>query len=164
DHPGPRPRRDEEGWLHEALAHVAESRHPFGLSNLDARISAYLHCPERYRLVVPDGPQLPCPGTRGAGFLLLRALVDSHGAALLARLVGTGRHGCGNLEAATGAPFAEAFRQSTAAVALAGSGVAVQGVTPLRLDLRRPLGERLLAGPCQHQVSLADGWCHLDVA
>ena len=48
------PRQDEESWLNEGLAHLAEDLHGYGWSNLDYRVSAFLSAPERYPLVVAD--------------------------------------------------------------------------------------------------------------
>jgi hypothetical protein len=45
---------EEEGWLDEAMAHLAEDLYGFSTSNLDYRVSAFLSCPERYQLVVAD--------------------------------------------------------------------------------------------------------------
>ena len=44
-------KRDEESWLNEALAHLAEEMHGHGWSNLDYRVSAFLNDPGRYALV-----------------------------------------------------------------------------------------------------------------
>src|SRR5207249_10516776 len=77
---------------------------------------------------------------------------------LLTRLVQSNRHGVENLEVATQTPLAELLRQWSAAVALAGSGVEVEGVTPVQgIDLRRPLGNRLLCGPRWQEVPLCGG-------
>src|SRR5262249_48231173 len=47
-----RPGLEEEGWLDEALAHLAEDAHGFSTSNIDYRVSAFLARPERYQLIV----------------------------------------------------------------------------------------------------------------
>src|SRR5207249_7185987 len=47
------PAQDEESWLNEGLAHLAEEAHGHGWSNLDYRVSAFLNSPEDYPLVVP---------------------------------------------------------------------------------------------------------------
>jgi hypothetical protein len=105
--------RDEEDWLNEGLAHVVESLHRLSWENLDYRISAYLTCPQRYPLVVPDYYQAGLwrtAGTRGSAYLFLRWCCDQHGPGLLRRLAQSSLHGIDNLETATQTPFAELFR------------------------------------------------------
>lgn len=160
-YPGEGGGREEEGWLNEGLAHLAEDLHGAGWSNLDYRISAYLSAPARYPLVVPDyyGPGLwRTPGVRGAAYLFLRWVADRHGADVARRLTQTGQCGVANLETATGERFADLFRLWTAAVALGGSGITADGTTPLdRIDLRQPLGGRLLCGPHFENMPLDGG-------
>jgi hypothetical protein len=158
------PREDEEGWLNEGLAHLAEDLHGYGWSNLDYRISAFLSAPGRYQLVVPDyyaAGLWRTPGSRGASYLFLRWCVGRHGEGLPARLVRTNLHGVDNLEVATQERFDDLFRAWSAALLLAGSNLAPEAGPPFggRLDPRRPLGGRLLAGPRFAEVSLA-GDCH----
>jgi hypothetical protein len=153
--PGPR-RQDEEGWLNEGLAHVAEGLNGFGWSNLDYRVSAFLSAPERYRLVVPDyyGERLwRSHGNRGATYLFLRSCCDRH-PGLPARLVQSDLAGVANLEAGTREPFADLFRRWCVAVARGEAGPGLYG----------PLGGRLLCGPHAHEVSLAGGRADVDVA
>jgi hypothetical protein len=156
------PPRDEEGWLNEGLAHVAEERHGYGWSNLDYRISAFLSAPERYRLVVADyyGAGLwRDPGSRGAAYLFLRGCLARHGDDLAARLVRTGQRGIENLETATGERFEESFRRGSQAVLLAGTnlGPGFEAAFGRRLDLRRRLAGRILAGPRFTEVPLGGG-------
>jgi hypothetical protein len=71
--------------------------------------------------------------------------VDRHGDDLVRRLVQTDASGVANLEAGTGRPFEEMFRKWTADLVL----------ERVSLGVRRPLGDRLLAGPRFHEMSLA---------
>ena len=92
------PRREEECWLNEALAHLTESRHGFGWSNLDYRVSAFLNAPERYSLVVPDyhaAGLWRSHGHRGAAYLFLRWCADQYGTELTGRLAQTNLSRCG---------------------------------------------------------------------
>jgi hypothetical protein len=110
--PGPG-RQDEESWLNEGLAHIAEAAHGYGWSNLDYRVSTFLNRPQAYALVVSDYYSSGIwrdPGTRGDTYLFLRWCVDRFGVDLLGRLARSNRSGTANLEAATGRPFAELFR------------------------------------------------------
>jgi hypothetical protein len=124
--PGPwllRPHLEEEGWLDEALAHLVEDLHGFARSNLDYRISAFLSQPVRYRLVVEDyyaADLFRSHGNRGGTYLFLRWCADKFGPALLPALIRSELRGTANLEAATGVPFAELYRQWTVALFLSG--------------------------------------------
>ncbi len=112
---GSRSHEDEESWLNEGLSHLVESLRECGWSNLDYRLSAFLACPERYPLVVPDyfaAGLWRDPGTRGAAFHFLRSCQDHAGAAFPMRLVQSPLHGITNLEVATQKPFAQLFRQA----------------------------------------------------
>jgi hypothetical protein len=156
--PGSAAGRDEESWLNEGLAHLMEDAHGYTWANLDYRVSAFLSDPARYRLVVPDyygGGVWRDPGTRGAAYLFLRWCADHCGSELLRRLTQSGLYGVENLEVATQKPFADLFRAWSAAVLLTGSGLEAIEVSPLRSDLRRPLGGRLLCGPRFREVALA---------
>ena len=106
-------RQDEQGWLNEGLSHLVEEQVGYGWSNLDYRIDAYLACPERYPLVVPDyyhSGLWRTAGTRGAAFLFLRSCRERHGLGLLTRLCRSNLAGVPNLEAATREHFEELFR------------------------------------------------------
>lgn len=148
------PRRDEECWLNEALAHVNEDLHAYGGSNLDYRVSAFLSAPERYSLVVPDyyrAGLFRSHGHRGSSYLFLRWCVARHGVELLERLTRSNLAGIANLEAATGQRFAELFRDWTVELA--------RGKQPSA----RP-SERLLCGPrmvdlpgCDHRECTVAG-------
>ena len=147
-------RQDEESWLGEALAHAAEDLHGFSRANLDYRVSAYLSDPSRYPLVEADyyaAGLWRTHGCRGATYLFLRRCVERDGPDLLARLVQSNLAGTANLEAATGKPFAELFRDWTTATALSA-------------DLHGPYGGRLLCGPRFRQVALDGGRADVDLA
>ena len=101
---------EEEDWLSEALAHMAEP----GWSNLDHRLAAFLEEPSRYPLVVPDYYRAGLwrnPGCRGATFLFTRWCVERHGPDLVRRLVESRTSGTLNLARATGRAFEDLFRE-----------------------------------------------------
>jgi hypothetical protein len=159
-----RPVVDEEGWLDEGLAHLAEDLHGFSRSNIDYRISAFLSQPERYQLVVENyyaADLFRSHGHRGATYLFLRWCADQFGPELLPALAGSRLKGIANLEQATGCSFAELFRRWS--VALFESGLDSSGRSADRywkgyrsLDLRSPLNEWQLAGPRTTRLE-ADG-------
>ncbi|HZW32183.1 MAG TPA: hypothetical protein VFF52_15840 [Isosphaeraceae bacterium] len=146
---------EEEGWLDEAMAHLAEDFHGFATSNIDYRVSAFLSCPERYQLVVEDyfaADLLRSHGHRGSTYLFLRWCVDRYGPGLLPALVRSDRRGIDNLEAATGSRFADLYRRWS--LALFRSGMDPMSARPAAgddgyrgLNLRAPYGEWELAGP-----------------
>ncbi len=101
--------RDEEDWLSEALAHLAEP----GWSNLDHRLAAFLDDPSRYPLVVPDYYRAGLwrnPGCRGATYLFTRWCVGHHEPQLVRQLAQSTERGRKNFERATGRRFEELFR------------------------------------------------------
>ncbi len=162
-HPdGPLPGPDEEGWLDEAIAHLAEDDLGFSPSNIDYRVSAFLSAPERYRLVVDDyytARLFRSHGNRGSTYLFLRWCVDRYGPSVLPALVRTPLRGVANIEAATGSPFAELFRRWTLAMFL--SGLGPSGTGPARDDrgegyrstnLRAPWNGWELAGPRYRRI------------
>lgn len=142
---------DEETWLSEAMAHLAENFIGSGWSNLDYRISAYLNAPNRYQLVVPDYYRAGlwrCHGSRGATYLFLRWCVDRYGAELLQELSRSNLQGVANLEAATLTPFDELFRAWSIATCLSGIAPGVDETHGFRsIDLRDRLETRVLTGP-----------------
>ncbi len=150
--------QDEESWLNEGLAHLVEDLHGYSWSNLDYRISAFLAAPERYSLVVPDyyGAGLwRSHGNRGATYLFLRWCTDCAAADLPAQLIRSSLTGVANVETATRQRFADLFRGWSAALALSGTHLPVEGIAPLwRIDPYRPLGGRLLCGPRLEEVAL----------
>lgn len=102
--------RDEEDWLSEALAHLAEP----GWSNLDHRLVAFLDDPSRYPLVVPDYYRAGLwrnPGCRGATYLMARWCVDRGEPGLVRQLVQSKDRGTRNLERATKRRFEDLFRE-----------------------------------------------------
>jgi hypothetical protein len=149
-------RQDEESWLNEGLAHLAEDLHRYSWGNLDYRVSGFLNAPERHSLVVPDyyGTGLwRTPGNRGSVFQFLRWCQEQHGNGdFAARLIRSNLQGVANVEAATQRPFAELFRAWTVALA---SG------DP---ELHRRLGARLLCGPRSVPVALDGGRRRFEVA
>lgn len=108
--------RDEEDWLSESLAHLAEP----GWTNLDHRIAAFLDDPSRYPLVVPDYYRAGLwrnPGCRGATFLFTRWCVGQCEPQLARQLAQSTEHGTHNLERATGRRFEDLFRNWSLSVA-----------------------------------------------
>jgi hypothetical protein len=155
--PGMR-RTEEESWLNEGLAHLAEQRHGFGWANLDYRISAFLSAPQRYPLVVADYYEAGLwrdPGCRGATYLFMHTCA-AEDAGLTGKLIRSNLSGVANLEAATREPFAALFRRWTVALA--------QGKIPGGHDLQRPIGSRLLCGVRRDEVPLTGGRWESDVA
>ena len=144
-------RQEEESWLNEGLAHLAEAEHGYSWGNLDYRISGFLNAPERHALVVPDyyGSGLwRTPGNRGSVFLFLRWCQERYGREDFAgRLIRSNLQGVANLEAATQQPFAELFRGWTLSL--------VTGADQLNLHGR--LGSRLLCGPRLEPVPMTQG-------
>ena len=114
---------EEEGWLDEAIAHLAEDQHGYSRSNIDYRVSAFLARPERYRLVVEDyyaSDLFRSHGNRGATYLFLRWCVDRFGPGLVPVLVHSEKRGVANLEAATGARFEDLYRAWSLALFFSG--------------------------------------------
>jgi hypothetical protein len=135
---------EEEDWLSEALAHMAEP----GWSNLDQRLATFLEEPSRYPLVVPDYYRAGLwrnPGCRGATYLFTRWCVERYGSTLIRQLVDSPTSGTHNLEQATGQSFDELFREWSVSLAsgdaLASSDLHVvlarldsQGLKPVEFD------------------------------
>ena len=144
---------EEEGWLDEALAHLAEDLHGFSRSNIDYRVSAFLSRPERYQLVVEDyyaADLFRSHGNRGSTYLFLRWCVDQYGPDLLPTLIESRLRGVANLEEATGCSFAELYRRWSVALFL--SGLDPAAAEPARgayrsVDMRAPIEDWELAGP-----------------
>lgn len=139
------PLADEEDWLNEAIAHVAENFHRSDWSNLNQRIASFLKAPGKSPLVVRDYYRAGLwrdPGCRGATYLFLRFCVNQFGESLLRDLVESPASGRKNLERATGVPFAEIFRNWT--IAMAEGDIAP-------VPLRGPFGGLDLSGPTRTQ-------------
>jgi hypothetical protein len=156
---------DEESWLSEAVAHLAENIAGTGWSNLDYRVSAFLNAPERYRLVVPDYYRAGlwrCHGSRGSTYLFLRWCVDRYGEGLLRELTQSSLGGVENLEAATQTPFADLFRGWSVAVCLDGRTAEEESAAGYKsLDLCGRLDSRLLAGPRTRVLTQGSTEVHL---
>lgn len=160
---------EEEGWLDEALAHLAEDLHGFSRSNVAYRVSAYLSQPERYQLVVEDyyaADLFRSHGHRGSTYLFLRWCVDQFGPELIPALARSRTKGIANLEQATGCSFADLYRRWS--VALFESGLDPSRVGSARgesgyrsVGMRTPLDDWQLAGPRTTRVvsdGPADAW------
>jgi len=162
------PRQDEEAWLNEGLAHLAEDLHHYGWQNLDYRIAAFLREPEHYALVVPDyysAGSWRSPGHRGAAYLFVRWCIDRYGEDLARKLIQSNLAGVANLEVATGAHFSDLFRQWSVAMLLSGTDLSVAPVSPLlHLNLRHPLGGQNLSGPHVTQLSLTGAQVQIQLA
>jgi hypothetical protein len=167
-HPGTGPACvpvEEEGWLDEALAHLAEDVYAFSRSNIDYRVKAFLCQPECYQLVVEDyyaADLFRSPGHRGATYLFLRWCVSQYGPNLIPALVGSKLRGVANLEDATGCSFADLYRRWSVALCRAehehaSAGPVAPGQTSGdRANETRTLVEDWqLAGP--RKVSLTSG-------
>lgn len=158
-------RLEEEGWLDEALAHLAEDLHGFSRSNLDYRVSAFLSRPEYYRLVVDDyysANLFRSHGNRGSTYLFLRWCADQYGPRLLPALIGSHRSGLTNLQETTHASFTDLYRRWSVALAAAALGPGVlepgQAGNQFRtLDLRGSVDDRCLAGPRIDRLGPRDG-------
>ncbi len=158
---------EEEGWLDEALAHLAEDQQGFSRSNIDYRISAFLSQPERYQLVVEDyyaANLFRSHGNRGSTYLFLRWCVDQYGPELMPALIHSRLRGTANLEDVTGCSFAELFRRWSVALFMSGLDPASQPDqrgTYRSMDVRNPLEDWELAGPRASYVAAggrADCW------
>ena len=152
---------EEEGWLDEALAHLAEDQQGFSRSNIDYRISAFLSQPERYQLVVEDyyaANLFRSHGNRGSTYLFLRWCVDHYGPELMPALIHSRLRGIANLEDATGCSFAELFRRWSVALFMSGLDPASKPEPRgayRSVDIRNPLEDWELAGP--RTTSVASG-------
>jgi hypothetical protein len=159
--------QEEESWLDESIAHLAENLHNYSWSNLDYRISAFLSDPERYRLVVDDYYAAGIwrgHGNRGSTYLFLRWCVDQHGEEILRDLVQTNLFGIESLEVAVGRPFDELYREWSLALYLGHSGLDRRPQDRLHfLSTREELNGRLLAGPRCDPVRLAGESCRFEL-
>lgn len=146
---------EEEGWLDEAVAHLAEDVHGFSRSNIDYRVSAFLSRPARYQLVVEDyyrAGLFRSHGNRGSTYLFLRWCVDQYGPGLIPALIHSPLRGTANIEAATGQSFPELFRRWTVALFQDAhdsptATAASEWGTFRSIDVRAPMDEWQLAGP-----------------
>lgn len=132
---------EEEDWLNEAIAHVAENLHDSGWSNLDYRVHQFLGETQRYPLVVRDYYRAGLwrdHGCRGATYLFLRWCVDHFGEDVLRDLMQNPVTGTKNLEWATGRRFSDMYRNWTVDLLLAGYS---------SINLQGRLGQYDLTGP-----------------
>lgn len=100
---------EEQDWLSEALAHLAEP----GWSNRAARVAEFLNDPSRFPLVVPDYYRAGLwrnAGCRGATFLFADWCATQHGPDLCRRLAQSNVSGIRNFEQATSSRFEDLFR------------------------------------------------------
>ncbi len=156
-------RRDEEGWLDEALAHLAEDDQHASLRNIDYRVNAYLEHPETFGVRVEDyfsAGLFRSAGDRGAAYLFVRWCVDRYGVEARKLLVLGGRTGIANLESATGATFASLFRRWSIALWLEGRDarkLAEAAASPggYGIDAWGPLDDFDLMGPRTTHLSAA---------
>ena len=152
--------QEEEGWLDEALAHLAEDQQAFSRSNIDYRISAFLSQPERYQLVVDDyyaANLFRSHGNRGSTYLFLRWCVDQYGPELMPALIHSRLRGIANLEKATGCSFAELLSALVGRLVHEWSGSGVEAGTAGNLPIggRAQTAGRL--GACRAQGELCLG-------
>lgn len=115
---------DEQDWLNEGIAHLAENLVGSGWTNLDYRISRYLDDPSRYPLIVGDYYRSGLwreHGCRGATYLFLRWCADQWGEGFAAAIMRSDRSGVQTVERVTGVPFSELYRQFTLALAASGA-------------------------------------------
>lgn len=142
---------DEDDWLNEAIAHLAENLHNSGWSNLDHRVRDYLNSPQSYPLVVPDYYSAGLwrnHGCRGATYLFLRWCVDQFGQKILAEMIHSPATGRDNIARVTGLSFAELYRRWA---------IAVASDDYQSLSLHRPLGRHSLRGPRSVDWNVAGG-------
>lgn len=150
---------EEEDWLNEGVAHLAENLAGSGWTNLDYRISRFLDDPSRSPLIVSDYYRSGLwrdHGCRGATYLFLRWCTDVWGDQLPAALLRSPTSGIANLERCTGLSFPQLYRHFNLALASEGdlpaSGTvaadAVKSIRPLEtVSLFSRLGNWQLAGP-----------------
>src|SRR5262249_32026483 len=107
------PPLEEEGWLDEAIAHLAEDRCGFSTSNIDYRFIGSLAGPEASQLAVDvyyGAALFRSHGNRGSTYLFLRWCKNRYGPELPEALVHSSLRGAANLERCTGSTFASLFR------------------------------------------------------
>lgn len=154
---------EEEDWLNEAIAHVAENLHGTGWSNLDYRIDRFLAEPQRSPLVVRDYYRAGLwrdHGCRGATYLFLRWCVDQYGESMLPALLANPVTGQRNLEWTTGVLFSELYRNWT--VALLGGGTS-PAPHRLALDLHGRVGSYSLRGLHCRPWNVAEAPCEIEL-
>ncbi|MCX7422217.1 MAG: hypothetical protein NT013_22105 [Planctomycetia bacterium] len=108
--------RDEQDWVNEGLAHLAEPT----LTNSSERIATFLDDPSQHPLVIPDYYRAGLwrdPGCRGATVLFSKWCVERHGQGLCRRLAQASESGCCSFEQATAERFENLFRQWSVSLA-----------------------------------------------
>ncbi|MBT6156514.1 MAG: hypothetical protein HOK71_12210 [Planctomycetaceae bacterium] len=159
---------DEEDWLNEAIAHLAENLNGGGWSNLDYRISRYLSQPQQFPLVIDDYYHAGLwrnHGCRGATYLFLRWCVDEFGVDTLKQLIHAPARGRENLKYATGIEFDELFRRWTIALFLSNRDTGSKNFDGYRsLDLRGQVADWGLAGPRPVRWEIDGAPCTLQLA
>lgn len=154
--------RDEEGWLDEAISHLAEDLHGFSRSNLTHRVEAFLAEPERYRLLVQDfaaADLIRSHGHRGGAYLFIRWCADHYGPDLMKRLVLSNRCGVANLEQATGKSFQALYREWSIDLYLSALDSSKTVVIPPRASRivpDRPIERTILDATTSH-YAIVDG-------
>lgn len=155
---------EEEDWLNEAIAHVAENLHATGWSNLDYRIHNFLAEPQRSPLVVRDYFRAGLwrdHGCRGATYLFLRWCVDQYGEGLLPSLLANPVTGPRNLEWTTGVLFSELYRNWTIALLDGGKSPLPHRIESLPLNGR--VGQFDLQGPHLRRWNPCTSACEVEL-
>lgn len=150
---------EEEDWINEGVAHLAENLAGTGWTNLDYRISRYLDAPAQSPLLVSDYYRSGLwrdHGCRGATYLFLRWCTDVWGDQLAAALIRSPSAGVNSLERLTGLSFTQLYRHFNVALATNGDPPTPaalvsdtgKSLRPLEtVSLLSRLGSWQLAGP-----------------
>ena len=107
---------DEERWLDEGLAHLAQDYVGSELYSNRGFVERYLESSDFVGILVDSF--VPNVNQRGGAYLLCRYIADRFGDEVLNKLADTGKQGITNIEAATGIPFEELTRDWSRAVFL----------------------------------------------
>ncbi len=139
---------DEQDWVSEGLAHLAE---PTGTNSAE-RIATFLDDPSRHPLVVPDYYRAGLwrdPGCRGATVLFSKWCVETYGPGFCGRLAQSTKSGTRSFEQATSLPFENLFRQWSLSLA--------EGQQFQSLNLCGRVGGQQLAGIRRHHWDARSG-------
>lgn len=101
---------DEQDWVSEGLAHLAEPTD----TNSGERIATFLDKPSQHPLVIPDYYRAGLwrdPGCRGATVLFFKWCAERQGYEFCRRLAQSSEAGCRSIEQATKERFEDLFRQ-----------------------------------------------------
>jgi hypothetical protein len=107
---------EEESWLDEAIAHLAEDAHGYSRGNITHRVERFLAQPEAFRVVVDDyyaAKLFRSHGHRGAAYLFIRWCADTFGPGMVQRLVDSPERGIANLQRGTAWSFEDLYRAWT---------------------------------------------------